>query len=123
MSQASVRPAGPVISVVRHALRLQLLAEAAGLRRAGLPVVAIEPDWKVARAMGINLLDARSRGSVSRMAYASVARWLTERPEGQGLAALLAGAGVREQGAGLFGSSIGGEAAASLSASSPSVPA
>ncbi len=45
------------------------------------------------------------------MAYASVARWLTERPEGQGLAALLAGAGVRARRRPVLalGPSIGGD--------------
>ena len=65
----------------------------AALRRAGLPVVAIEPDRRVIQAMGLNPLDARPRGAVSRITYASVARWLGETQEGRGLAAVLAGGG------------------------------
>ncbi len=93
MSQASFRPTPTAVNMVRQPSRVQLRLEMAALRRAGLPVVAIEPDRRVIQAMGLNPLDARPRGAVSRITYASVARWLGETQEGRGLAAVLAGAG------------------------------
>ena len=87
MSQASVRPVPTADERGAPGLRAQLRYEWRRLRRAGLPVVAIEPGRRVAQAMGLNPLDARPRGAVSRVTYASVARWLGETPRGEGLAA------------------------------------
>jgi NTE family protein len=95
MSQASTWPNLALDTLVRQSLRARLRGEMAALRRAGVPVVSIEPDRRVARAMGLNLMDARPRGAVSRASRASVAAWLAGQPDGQQLAARLATA-VRE---------------------------
>jgi NTE family protein len=90
MSQASGRPSVAADSLVRHSLRARLHREVATLRRAGVPVVAIEPDRLVAQAMGPNPLDARPRGAVSRATRSRVETWLADDHEGRWLAAMLA---------------------------------
>ena len=55
-------------------------------------VVTIEPDRQVAHAMGLNPMDARPRGEVSRVARARVADWLAGSQTGRRLVAMLAGA-------------------------------
>jgi NTE family protein len=90
MSQASTWPGLALDTFVRQSLRARLRGEMAALRRAGVPVVSIEPDRRVARAMGLNLMDARPRDAVSRATRASVTAWLTGHPDGQQLAARLA---------------------------------
>jgi NTE family protein len=92
LSHAPGRPAVAADTFVRQRLRGQLHAEVAALRRAGVPVIAIEPSRRVAQAMGLNPMDARPRGTVSRIAYASVARWLAQHTEGRWLASTLAAA-------------------------------
>jgi NTE family protein len=99
-SRASRRPAVSADMILRQQLRAQLRAEVASLRRAGVPVVAVEPGRRVAQAMGLNPMDARPRAAVSRVAHASVTTWLTHHIDGRWLAAML-------------------EAAASASASAP----
>jgi NTE family protein len=73
----------------RRPARAQLHAEVAGLRRAGVAVVAIEPNRQVAQAMGLNPMDARPRGTVSRVTHAHVASWLAQHIEGRWLVAML----------------------------------
>jgi NTE family protein len=90
MSQASKRPALALDTFVRQSLRARLRGEMGALHRAGVPVVSIEPDRQVAQAMGLNLMDARPRGAVSRATRASVTAWLAGHPDGQRLAAMLA---------------------------------
>jgi NTE family protein len=90
MSQASTWPVLALDTFVRQSLRARLRSEMAALRRAGVPVVSIEPDQRVARAMGLNLMDARPRGAVSQATRASVTAWLTGHTDGQQLAAWLA---------------------------------
>jgi NTE family protein len=92
LSHASARPALAADTLVRQALRAGLRAEVAALRRSGVPVVAIEPDHRVTRAMGLNLMDARPRGAVSRVTRAQVTRWLAGAPEGRWLVAMLSDA-------------------------------
>ena len=76
-------------AVVRQFLRAQLDRETEALSRTGVPVIAIQPDRRVRVAMGLNPMDARLRGPVSRVTYDSVGTWLKERPEGRRLAASL----------------------------------
>jgi NTE family protein len=90
MSQASRRPALALDTVMRQSLRARLRGEMGALHRAGVPVVSIEPDRRVAHAMGLNLMDARPRGAVSRATRASVTAWLAGHPDGQRLATMLA---------------------------------
>ena len=86
-------PLGPG-SAVRQVLRAQLCREVAALRRTGVPVIAVQPDRRVAVAMGINPMDARLRGPVSRVTFDSVSRWLLEEgTEGRRLAEMLSETG------------------------------
>jgi NTE family protein len=94
MSQASHWPAVAADSLLRQHLRARLHKEAAVLRRAGIPVVTIEPGRQVAHAMGPNPLDARPRGEVSRVTRARVADWLANHQDGRRLVALLTVAGA-----------------------------
>ncbi len=89
MTQASARPVPAAISVARQPFRFLLHREIAALRRAGMPVIAIEPSPAVVRAMGLNPLDAKPRAAVSRVTYASVTHWLEEDKEGRWVAAVL----------------------------------
>jgi NTE family protein len=89
MTQASACPIPAATTVARQSLRILLRLEIAALRRAGVPVVAIEPTSAVVRAMGPNLLDARARAAVSRVTYASVIQWLEEHRTGRRVAAEL----------------------------------
>jgi NTE family protein len=100
MTPASGRPVPSPMSVARQPLRFLLRLEVAALRRAGVPVVAIEPVPAVVRAMGHNPLDAKPRGAVSRLTYASVALWLEEHKEGRWVAALLRAAAADAAAAG-----------------------
>ena len=75
---------------MRQPLRARLHSEVDSVRRRGTPVAVIEPGRKVAAAMGLNPMDARVRAPVSRTAYLSTRRWLSEHPEGQKLAGQLA---------------------------------
>jgi NTE family protein len=95
MTQASARPVPAPISVARQPLRFLVHMEVAALRRAGVPVVAIEPVPAVVRAMGLNPLDARPRAAVSRLTYASVTHWLEEHEEGRRVATVLRAAAAR----------------------------
>jgi NTE family protein len=99
MSHASSRPALAADTLMRQALRAGLRAEVAALRRTGVPVVAIEPDHRTTRAMGLNPMDARPRGTVSRVTRVQTTRWLEERVEGRWLVAMLslANASVRDR--------------------------
>jgi NTE family protein len=92
MSHASARPAVAADTFLRQSLRARLGREAAAVRRAGIPVITIAPDRQVSKAMGLNWLDARSRGAVSRTTHASVSAWLATRAEGRWLGGILAGA-------------------------------
>ena len=86
-------PLGPG-SAVRQVLRAQLCREVAALRRKGVPVIAVQPDRRVAVAMGINPMDARLRGPVSRVTFDSVSRWLLEEgTEGRRLVEMLSETG------------------------------
>jgi NTE family protein len=89
MSQASCWPSVAADSVVRQSLRARLHREVAALRRSGVPVVTIEPDRLVAQAMGPNPMDARPRGTVSRVTRNRVEEWLADQFEGQWLIAML----------------------------------
>lgn len=100
MTQTSARPVPAAGGVARQPLRLLLRLEVAALRRAGVPVVAVEPDPAVVRAMGVNPLDAKPRAVVSRVTYASVAHWLQEHKEGRWVAAVLEAAAAKPAAAG-----------------------
>ncbi|HEX4863056.1 MAG TPA: patatin-like phospholipase family protein [Acidimicrobiales bacterium] len=81
-------------TVLRQLLRAQLAREVAALRRTGVPVIAVQPDRRVTVAMGLNPMDARLRGPVSRVTFSSVTQWLNEDgTEGRRLAEMLAGEG------------------------------
>jgi NTE family protein len=68
MSWAGRRPPISVDVAVRQSVRLQLEFEVARLRRRGVPVVIVAPTRRVITAMGIDPMDARRRGAVSRQA-------------------------------------------------------
>lgn len=89
MSQDSGRPAFGAFGFLRGSLHARLHGEVRSLRGAGVTVSAIEPDRRVAAAMGNNPMDARSRGTVSRVTRSSVLQWLAEEPEGRSLATAL----------------------------------
>jgi NTE family protein len=72
-------------TVVRRRLGAQLRTEVAALRRAGVPVITIEPDPATVEAMGLNPMDARQRGRVSRAAWIAMLTWLGGNPEGRRL--------------------------------------
>lgn len=84
-------------AVVRQVLRAQLDREVSALRRTGVPVIAVQPDERVAAAMGFNPMDARLRGPVSRVTHDSVTKWLKRSAEGRRLAGLLGGGPVDAQ--------------------------
>lgn len=90
MTTSSAWPALATSSLMRQPLRARLHSEVASVRRRGTPVAVIEPGRSVTAAMGLNPMDARVRGPVSRTAYLSTRRWLSEHPEGQKLARQLA---------------------------------
>ena len=101
MSQASGWPSVRADALVRQSLGVRLRSEVAALRRAGVPVVTIEPDRQVARAMGLNPVDARPRGAVSRVTRRRVGDWLSGPGAGRWLAATLgAAAAETDHGAG-----------------------
>lgn len=93
MTSASSWPALATSSIMRQPLRARLHAEVGSLRRRGTSVATIEPGRSVAAAMGLNPMDARVRGPVSRTAYLSTQRWLSDNAEGQRLAGLLSASG------------------------------
>lgn len=89
MSQATrLGPLSPA-TVMRQPLRVRLRAEVDALRRAGVPVVAIQPGRRVAAVMGVNPMDAARRAEVSRAARDGVRRWMREGLEGRHLARVL----------------------------------
>jgi NTE family protein len=94
LSQATVQPAMVPHAFLRQTLRAHLHVELAALRQAGMAVVAIEPSRQVAAAMGLNPMDARPRGAVSRVTRANVRRWLEDHHQGRWLVRALAGAGT-----------------------------
>jgi NTE family protein len=87
MSRTSGRPG--IDSVIRRPLSARLHGEVAALRRSGVHVVAIEPSRRVTVAMGLNPMDARRRGPVSRATTSAVEEWLAGGAEGRKLAATL----------------------------------
>jgi NTE family protein len=90
MSQEAGRLRLGPASVIREVLRGQLDREIGVLRRTGVPVIAVQPDRRVAVAMGLNPMDARLRGPVSRVTFDSVGKWLrNEDSEGFRLAQML----------------------------------
>ncbi len=88
MSYAGRLPPVSADVALRQSVRLQLAWEVARLRRRGVPVVTFAPPPRVLTAMGIDAMDARRRGVVSRQARAAT----LEQLERSGLASLLAGA-------------------------------
>ena len=76
MSQSRLLPAIAADTFMRQSIKAQLRVEANQLRRKGVPVVAVEPGRRVASAMGLNPMDARRRGGVSRATRAGVRRWM-----------------------------------------------
>jgi len=91
MTSASTRPTLAPGRLLRRPLRARLHAEVSALRRSGVRVMTIEPGRRVAAAMGLNPMDARLRGRVSRVGYASTMQWLAEHDAGRTLAGLLSG--------------------------------
>jgi hypothetical protein len=89
MSDASSRPSFAADSFWRLALRARLHAELGALRRTGAEVAVIEPNRRVIMAMGLNPMDARRRGPVSRATTQSIHEWLTTTPEGVHVASIL----------------------------------
>ena len=89
LSHASARPYPSPDALIRQPLRAQLHSEVAALRRTGVPVFTIEPGRRVAMSMGLNPMDARRRGLVSRATRAVVEEWLAARIEGHRLSFVL----------------------------------
>ena len=76
--------------MVRQLLSAQLEREVSALQRTGVQVISVQPDQRVAVAMGMNPMDARLRGPVSRVTHDSVSAWLQKRgSEGNRLAEML----------------------------------
>jgi NTE family protein len=69
MSFAGIRPPLSPDVVLRQSVRLQLAGEIAKLRRRGTKVVVVAPTGRVVTAMGVDAMDARRRGAVSRAAH------------------------------------------------------
>jgi NTE family protein len=92
ISQASARPTIAADSVLRQPVRIQLHRELRALRRSGVKAFAVEPNRSVAAAMGLNPMDARQRGPVSRATRLAVRGWLEGSARGQRLASELAAA-------------------------------
>ena len=90
MSDASGWSAIPAGTPWRLPLRAWLHAEMGALRHKGVAVAALEPSSRVITAMGLNPMDARRRGPVSRATTRSVLEWLATTSEGTHLAAVLA---------------------------------
>lgn len=59
--------------VARVPVRAQLRREVARVRRAGTPVIVIEPDARLRATMGTTTMDARRRGPVARAASSLIA--------------------------------------------------
>jgi NTE family protein len=74
----------------RQVMRAYLRSEVMALRRAGVSVVTVEPGRRVIMAMGLNPMDARRRGPVSRATRQGVHEWLTQTDEGARVASTLA---------------------------------
>lgn len=89
MSQAA--PWGPLTAgtLLRQPMRTRLRAEVEGLKRSGVPVVAIQPGRSAVAVMGLNPMDAARRGVVSRVTREGVRRWLRDGIEGRHLARIL----------------------------------
>lgn len=75
--------------LMRQAMRAEVRTEAAWARRAGIPVVVVAPSPSVVEAMGLNPMDARRRGGVSRSAREGTQRFLEDNRRGRELADLL----------------------------------
>lgn len=89
LSQAAAfGPLSPT-TMMRQPLRSRLRAEVEDLKRAGVPVVAIQPGRSVTAVMGLNPMDAARRGQVSRATREGVRRWLRDGLEGRHLARVL----------------------------------
>jgi NTE family protein len=99
LSHALAQPQLRVDSIIRQPLRAQLHAELGALRRTGVPVFAIEPGRRVALSMGLNPMDARRRGLVSRATRAAVEVWLATKIEGHRLSFVLRSAAAAGAGA------------------------
>jgi NTE family protein len=91
LSHASPVPWPAASTPMRQLLRARLRLEVAAVRRAGVPVVVIEPGRRVSAAMGLNPMDARRRGSVSRATREAVGDWLARGVTGRRLADALRG--------------------------------
>ncbi len=74
----------------RQVMRARLHSEVSALRRSGVSVATVEPGQRVIMAMGLNPMDARRRGPVSRATRQGVHEWLTQTDEGAQVAATLA---------------------------------
>jgi hypothetical protein len=74
----------------RQVMRVRLHSEVAALRRTGVAVATVEPGRRAIMAMGLNPMDARRRGPVSRAARQGVHEWLTGTDDGAQVAATLA---------------------------------
>ena len=95
MSQAAAWGAVSPAMLMRQPMRTRLRAEVASLKRAGIPVVAIQPGRSVTSVMGLNPMDAARRGVVSRATRDGVRRWLRDGIEGRHLARILGQAADR----------------------------
>jgi NTE family protein len=91
LSHASPVPWPAASTPMRQLLRARLRVEVAAVRRAGPPVVVIEPGRRVSAAMGLNPMDARRRGAVSRATTEAVGDWLARGVTGRRLAEALRG--------------------------------
>lgn len=106
LSQAAAWGAVSPSILMRQALRVRLRAEVNALKKAGVPVVAIQPGRSITASMGLNPMDAARRGAVSRATRAGVRRWLHDGVEGRHLVQLLR-AEVAREGAAATGSNGG----------------
>jgi NTE family protein len=101
MSYAGRRPPLALDTGLRQVVRIQLEWEISRLRRRGIPVVTVAPTRRVVATMGVDAMDARRRGAVSRQAALATLAWV----ERTGLTEVLGTAG----GARRPGATVGSE--------------
>jgi NTE family protein len=90
ISDGSSPPSLGADTFLRQTMRFRLHSEVTALRRTGVSVATVEPGRRVILAMGLNPMDARRRGPVSRATTQGVHEWLSQTAEGAHVAATLA---------------------------------
>ncbi len=79
MSHTGAWPGVALDAPTRAFSRAQLRREEHGLRRAGTPVLVVQPGRGVRAAMGLNPMQASHRADTAHEAYAAARRWIATR--------------------------------------------